>query len=172
LIKLFKNSPFRFFFLSGIIYLFWFLTYEFYIIPKTNLDEKVISNIVDISEMILRFFSHETYASKDDLNMQMIGVDGAHPVWIGRPCNGIAVMAIFTIFILVFPGKVKNKVWFIPSGLLIIHIVNVLRVCALASISYYKPNYLYFNHTYTFTILIYGIIFLLWMVWVNRFSKS
>ena len=170
--KLFKHPLFRFFALAGFIYLLWFLTYEFYIIPRTLIDEKIISTIVDLSEIILRFFSHETYASKDDLNMQMIGVDGAHPVWIGRPCNGISVMAIFAIFILVFPGKAKNKAWYIPAGLFIIHIANVIRVCALASIAYYKPNYLYFNHNYTFTILVYSIIFILWMFWVNRFSKS
>lgn len=172
MLKLFKQSHFRFFAISGLVYLLWVICYEFFIIPKTNLDEKIISNIVDASELILRFFSHDTYASKDDLNMQMIGVDGAHPVWIGRPCNGISVMAIFAIFILVFPGKLKHKLWFLPAGIIVIHIVNILRVCALAAISYYKPSYLYFNHTYTFTIIVYGLIFILWMVWVNRFSKS
>ena len=172
MLKLFKQSHFRFFAISGLVYLLWVICYEFFIIPKTNLDEKIISNIVDASELILRFFSHDTYASKDDLNMQMIGVDGAHPVWIGRPCNGISVMAIFAIFILVFPGKLKHKLWFLPAGIIVIQIVNILRVCALAAISYYKPSYLYFNHTYTFTIIVYGLIFILWMVWVNRFSKS
>jgi exosortase family protein XrtF len=166
----FKHPLLKFFTLAGLLYIFWFLFYEFYIIPRTQLDEKIISNIVYFSEKILRFFSHDTYASTDDLNMQMIGVDGAHPVWIGRPCNGLSVIAIFCIFILVFPGKMTHKFWFIPSGILIIHFINIFRVCALATISYYKPEYLNFNHTYTFTILVYGLIFLLWMFWVNRFS--
>ncbi len=168
----FKHPILKFFILAGLAYLLWFLTYEFYIIPKTNLDERVISNIVFFSEKILRFFSHDTYASTEDLNMQMIGVDGAHPVWIGRPCNGVSVIAIFCVFLIVFPGKVIHKLWFIPMGIVLIHFTNILRVCALATISYYKPEYLQFNHTYTFTIIVYGLIFLLWMLWVNRFTTK
>ena len=172
MLKLLKHPLSRFFALASLFYIIWFVTYEFYIIPKTQLDEKIISNIVFFSEKILRFFSHDTYASTDDLNLQMIGVDGAHPVWIGRPCNGISVIAIFCVFILVFPGKLIHKFWYVPLGIILIHFINILRVCALASISYYKPEYLQFNHTYTFTVIVYGLIFLLWMFWVNRFTTK
>jgi len=48
----------------------------------------------------------------------------------------------------------------------------VLRVVALITINYYAPQYIEFNHTYTFTILVYSIIFLLWMWWVNASLKE
>jgi len=45
-------------------------------------------------------------------------------------------------------------------------------VVALALTANYFPEYLNFNHTYTFTFMVYAFIFLLWMIWVNRFSEN
>ena len=170
--SVFSSKTGQFFLIAGSAYLFWFLLYELYIKPNTLLDEKVISNIVYFSNKILGWFSHETYSSVDDLNMQMIGIDGAHPVWIGGPCDGVSIMAIFTIFLACFPANHLSKLWYIPTGIIIIHFLNIFRVCALAAISYYGPEYLAFNHTYTFTIFIYACIFGLWMFWVNKFAKK
>lgn len=161
-----------FFLTAGSVYLLWFFLYDLYLKPYTLLDEKVISNLVYFSSKILQLFSHQTYSSTDDLNMQMIGVDGAHPVWIGGPCDGISVMAIFIIFIACFPANHRSKLWYIPTGIVIIHILNILRVCALAAISYYAPEYLDFNHNYTFTIIIYASIFGLWMFWIKKFATK
>jgi exosortase family protein XrtF len=101
----------------------------------------------------------------------MIGVDGAHPIWIGGPCDGVAIMAIFLIFVSAFPGNQIHKLWYIPLGILLIHFINVLRVAGLTLINFYAPEYLDFNHNYTFTFLVYGFIFILWITWVNKFSK-
>jgi len=167
-----QNQYSRFLILGGIAYLVWVIIYEFFIIPKTLVDEKVISSILFFSEKILNLFNHVTYVSTDDINIQMIGIDGAHPVWIGRPCNGISVMAIFSIFIAAFPGKFINKFWFIPIGVAFIHFINILRVCALAAIAFYFPDYLNFNHNYTFTLLVYSVVFLMWILWVKKFTNK
>jgi exosortase family protein XrtF len=171
LAKIFKNRI-SFFFISAFsLYLAWFLLYELVLKPYTLFDEKIISNIVFLSSKILSLFNHRVYMSGSDAEMQMVGIDGAHPVWIGGPCNAVTLMALFSIFVISFPGKLKNKLWFIPFGCLAIHVINILRVCALASIAYSAPSWLEFNHTYTFTILVYGFIFWLWIIWANRFSK-
>ncbi len=170
--KLFyKNTITRFFISAAALYFLWFILYNFVIKPYTLLDEKVIKNIIQLSASVLSLFNQNIYSSSANIDVQMIGIDGAHPVWIGEPCNAVTIMALFSIFIVSFPGAVKNKWWFIPSGILIIHFVNVMRVCALALIQYRAPEYLDFNHNYTFTIIVYACVFGLWMLWVNRFSK-
>jgi exosortase family protein XrtF len=103
--------------------------------------------------------------------MRTLGIDGTHGLWIGDPCNGITLFALFTGFVIAYPGPVKRKIWFIPLGLFAIHIVNILRIVALAFITLYAPSYLEFNHTYTFTIIVYSFVFFLWMLWANKFSK-
>jgi exosortase family protein XrtF len=168
-----RNNKIAFFFLSAAaLYLSWFLIYELMLKPYTLFDERVISNIVFFSSKILGLFGHEVYYSTADIDMQMVGIDGSHPVWIGGPCNAITLMALFSIFIIAFPGKFKTKLWYIPAGCIAIHFINILRVCALAMIAFYSPSSLKINHTYTFTILVYSFIFFLWMIWVNRFSET
>jgi len=167
-----KNKTTRFFVLATILYLVWYLLYEFFVKPSTLLDEKLISLIIANSAFLLKLMGFTVYQSIEDSNMQLIGVDGAHPVWIGSPCNALTLFMFFALFVIAFPGSIKKKLWFIPLGIVIIHITNVLRVIALVMINYYTPQYLTFNHTYTFTILVYGIIFCLWMWWVNTSLKE
>jgi exosortase/archaeosortase family protein len=60
--------------------------------------------------------------------------------------------------------------WFVPTGLLIIHVVNLARIGLLFFVAEYQPDFMYFTHKYFFTAILYIIIFLLWMIWVKRFS--
>lgn len=164
----FNNKITRFFILAAVLYVSWFVLYELVIKPRTNIDEKLISLIITQGSFILHLLGYQTYRNQEDLDMQIIGIDGAHPVWIGSPCNAMTLFAFFALFVIAFPSSFKSKLWFIPLGILLIHFVNLLRVIGLALINFYAPQYLNFNHTYTFTILVYALIFGLWMWWVNR----
>jgi exosortase family protein XrtF len=162
-----KNKTTRFFVFASALYLGWYLLYEWVVKPHTLIDEKLISLIIANASFVLNLLGFSVYQSVEDRNMQLIGIDGSHPIWIGSPCNALTLFMFFALFIIAFPGSMKRKLWFIPFGVIIIHVTNVLRVVALITINFYAPQYIEFNHTYTFTILVYGIIFLLWMWWVN-----
>ncbi len=167
-----KNKITRFFVFAAVLYLVWYLLYELVVIPYTPINEKLISLIVANSAFFLKLVGFTVYQSVEDSNMQLIGIDGAHPVWIGAPCNALTLFMFFALFVVAFQGNIKRKFWFIPLGIIIIHFANVLRIVSLVIINYYAPQYLSFNHTYTFTILVYGIIFCLWMWWVNTSLKN
>ena len=167
-----KNKITRFFVFASILYLSWYLLYEFFIKPNTLIDEKLITLIIANASFVLKLLGFTVYQSVEDTNMQLVGIDGAHPIWIGSPCNALTLFMFFALFVIAFPGSVKKKLWFIPLGIIIIHIANVLRVIALAIINFYAPQYIEFNHTYTFTFLVYSIIFLLWMWWVKSSLKE
>ncbi len=112
----------------------------------------------------------ESFAHMD---IRTVGVDGGHELWIGDKCSGLELFVLFTIFIVSFSGPVKKKLWYIPMGIAIIHTINILRVIALVLMTVYLPiEYMDFNHTYTFTITTYACIFILWYIWVIKFSKS
>jgi hypothetical protein len=57
-----------------------------------------------------------------------------------------------------------------PSVCLTIHLINVLRIAALCIIVTIDYELLNFNHDYTFYVIVYGWVFLLWWIWVKRFS--
>jgi len=168
----FKNKITRFFVFAFVLYLSWYLLYEFVIKPYTLIDEKLITLIITNTAFILKLFGLTVYQRLEDKNVQLIGIDGAHPIWIGSPCNALTLFMFFALFVIAFPGSIKRKLWFIPLGIVIIHFTNVLRIICLAAINYVAPQYVEFNHTYTFTLLVYGIIFLLWMWWVKSSLKE
>jgi exosortase family protein XrtF len=87
-------------------------------------------------------------------------------------CNGINVMIIFVAFLLAFGPVGRTLTWFIPLGLLIIHLVNLARIGLLFWVSIYMPRYLYFTHKYFFTAILYVVVFVLWIWWVRRYATD
>ena len=102
--------------------------------------------------------------------MRIVGIDGTLGVWIGDPCNGFSLFALFLIFMITYPGPWKQKLWYIPLGLLAIHLVNVLRIVALTIILDNNSEWLDFNHNYTFNIIVYSFVFFLWYIWAKKFA--
>jgi exosortase family protein XrtF len=172
LFEKFKNPLIAFFIKAIFFYIIWFLLYELWLHPKGTIDNYVINNIVDVSENLLKKMGFSLMPEPQTDNIRTIGIDGTHGVWIGDPCNGLTLFALFVGFVVSFPGPIKHKIWYIPTGILIIHVLNIIRVIALSIIAFKKPSLLEINHTYTFTIFVYAVVFTLWMVWVNKFSKQ
>ena len=85
-------------------------------------------------------------------------------------CNGINVMIIFVAFLIAFGPYTKQLLWFIPAGLLIIHLINLTRITLLFLVSIYQKNYMYFMHKYFFTAILYVAVFILWVWWVRRYT--
>lgn len=94
----------------------------------------------------------------------------ASGVYLDRGCMGRNVMLGYTALIAVFPGKFIHKLWYIPMGLVIITIVNLLRISGLAITAYCCPEYSDINHYLVFKIAAWIVIFLLWVIWFNKFS--
>ncbi|MBN8643173.1 MAG: exosortase family protein XrtF [Flavobacteriales bacterium] len=94
--------------------------------------------------------------------------------WVARiieGCNALSVMILFVSFIIAFSGKFKTMLLFILSGLVIIHIFNVLRIALLSMAVYHYNEYQDFLHSVIFPLFIYGVVFVLWVIWVNKYSS-
>ncbi len=165
-----KNPLVRFIFVGTVLYLAWYIFYEFYLKIHTSFDDIVINNLVYITKKLMTLLGFSLVSFSENMYQDVIQIDGSLGVTIGAPCDGIVLLALFTVFILAFPGPWKHKVWFLPLGLIAIHLINVLRIVALAIIVDMNPAWLDFNHDYTFTILVYAFVFYLWYIWVNKFS--
>jgi len=169
----FKSNAFvRFIATAGLLYFLLYLIYQFVIKRYTYYDQRFIGSIISGADAVLHTLGFVTFKVLQDRDMQVIGIDGSNGVWVGSNCNAITLFTLFAVFIIAYPGEQKNKWWFILAGIAAIHILNILRVVALALIAKSYPTHLDFNHTYTFTIIVYGFIFMLWMIWVNRFATK
>ena len=180
--RTFSNKSFRFvfFFLIGIIiwFSFYHFIYEFdklFTAFSIDIDSKKSISILlaKQSNFILSLIG---YDPEIEIYSEMVVTliqdqKYNHGVWIGEPCNGLKVFGVFSIFIFAFPGKIKNKLWFITLGIITLHFINVVRIASLTLISSCNPELLNFNHNITFQVIIYSFIFLLWHIWTKRFSS-
>lgn len=92
-------------------------------------------------------------------------------VRIVEGCNGVSVIILFISFIAAFSGSLKNTLFFIFGGTFLIYILNVLRIALLIVLMYYFPEKKHLLHNVLFPAIIYGSVFILWIIWVNKFSK-
>ena len=90
-------------------------------------------------------------------------------VYLDRGCMGRNVMLGFAGMIVALPGKLKDKLWYIPLGLIILTLVNVFRIAGLAVTAECCPEYSDINHYLYFKYAAWSVIFILWYIWINKF---
>ncbi len=86
-------------------------------------------------------------------------------------CNSISVIILFISFIIAFSGKFKTTLFYLLAGSTLIYVVNLIRIVVLSVGLYHYPWRREILHTVIFPAIIYGMVFVLWMFWVNRFSN-
>jgi exosortase family protein XrtF len=104
-------------------------------------------------------------------SMKLI-LNGKYIARIIEGCNSISIIILFMSFIIAFADKWKPTLLFIFSGSVLIYAVNLFRVVILCVGLYHYPWRRGILHAVIFPLIIYGMVFLLWMFWVNRFSRK
>lgn len=122
-------------------------------------------------QWVLRFLNYECrlVLHEHQASVKLI----LNEVYVSRVvegCNALSVMILFAAFVVAFSGKWKHTVCFILLGCLLIHILNVLRIALLSLALYYHPDQEPLLHGVVFPLFIYGVVFGLWVIWVNQFS--
>lgn len=85
-------------------------------------------------------------------------------------CNGIGIIILFVSFVVAFSGKIKTTVLYIIGGSIFIYVLNLIRIALLCALLYYFPKKEPILHGVLFPLFIYGVVFMLWLIWVRKFS--
>lgn len=112
---------------------------------------------------------------KEDVMMypRAIVVNGTKGIQVADFCLAIPAMVMFTAFIAIYSGKFVHKLWFIPSGLMAIFLINAFRIASLAYIQKaYSYKVFHFFHSYAYIVIVYGLIFLLVKFWMDKFDEA
>ncbi|MDG5492776.1 exosortase family protein XrtF [Psychroserpens sp. SPM9] len=125
------------------------------------------------SELLIDTFGYnaEIKAHPNEPSMKLL-VNGKFVARVVEGCNSISVIILFISFIIAFADKFKPAFLYLLSGSVLIYSVNLLRIAILSIGLYNYPWRREILHTVIFPLIIYGMVFLLWMFWVNRFSKK
>ena len=70
-----------------------------------------------------------------------------------------------------FAGRISTTLLFLIGGSVLIYLLNVIRIAVLSVLLYRFPAYEHLLHGVIFPLFIYGVVFILWFIWVNYFSS-
>lgn len=90
-------------------------------------------------------------------------------VSVNLSCSGLKQFYQFGVLILLYPGPWKHKLWFIPMGLFIIHLVNIFRIVGMNYVTLHFDKHWDFVHDYVFRPFFYVVMFFLWVWWNEKF---
>lgn len=87
-------------------------------------------------------------------------------------CNSLSIIILFVSFIIAFADTFKRTVIYLFAGSVLIYSVNLMRIVILSIGLYHFPWRREILHTVIFPLIIYGLVFILWMIWVRRFTRN
>jgi len=159
-----------------ISYLILILIYQWYLgqFDTANFEVDGFTELVACQvKSVLSLFDYSVVLSPypNDPSV-LVAVDGVSIVRIIEGCNAISVMILFVAFVLAFSKGLVKTAGFVVFGLLIIHILNILRIAFLTIGIIKLPAYEHVLHGVIFPLVIYGTVFFLWIIWVTKFTTN
>lgn len=158
------------FFVTYIVLTFVYSTYLEPYLSEYKIADPFTAWTTDAAVNLMNFIGF------DAKNIQLEGeafrrfwLDGTFASIVNEGCNAISVMIIFVSFIIAFSTNFLQTSLFIFFGLFAMLVTNIIRVALLTYIYRYMPEYSQSAHDYLFPAIIYGMVVILWLIWVNFF---
>ncbi|QTE21716.1 exosortase family protein XrtF [Polaribacter cellanae] len=128
----------------------------------------VAEQTVDVLEFFGFYADYKQH--KEELSVKLL-IDNIYTARVIEGCNSISIIILFIAFIVAFAGSIKATIIFSILGSLFIYVINIFRIAFLTVMIFKYPNKQEFLHNLVFPAIIYGTVFLLWVLWVNKFSN-
>lgn len=132
----------------------------------------ITNTVAHQTKELLNFVGYNAFVEQhaNEVSVKLL-VNNKFVARIIEGCNSISVIILFTSFIIAFSNGFKRTLFFIICGSLLIYISNVFRIATIAVAIYKYPEYENILHSIVFPLLIYGMTFMLWFLWIRKFSK-
>lgn len=93
-------------------------------------------------------------------------------VFFDFACLGFREIIWFSSFMIVIYGPFKQKLWYIPVGIIMLQISNILRSFTIAITNFHRPESFDIIHAQGSLWFMYGTILILWLLWLNAFKTN
>ena len=132
----------------------------------------ITNSVAKQTEIILNSigYTSEIVPHPDEPSMKLI-VRDKYLARVIEGCNSVSIIILFISFVIAFSGKRKTTLLFLLAGAIAIYLANLFRIVILSIGLYHYPWRSEILHSVVFPAIIYGMVFLLWMLWVNKFSN-
>jgi exosortase family protein XrtF len=139
---------------------------------KKNEADRFTEIVAEQTKELMLFFNYDVKTAPNSKEPSVnFYYNQYHIARIVEGCNAVSVIVLFISFIIAFSGKIKTTFLYLVSGSIFIHILNVVRIALLCLVLYHWPEQKKLFHDVFFPLFIYGVVFLLWIIWINKFSN-
>lgn len=145
---------------GNILYGLWIESYD-KADPLTREATRQTSGVLNV------FGFHTTIQDKADAATVSLMQGTRVVVNVYEGCNGINVLIVFVAFLVAYRGRWKANWWYLPLGMLVIHIANLSRIALLFVTALRYQDMFYYFHKYFFTAILYAVVLVLWAGWVR-----
>lgn len=149
----------RFALIMGVSYAIWFAVYDLWLMPDGRLDAWLSTQIAAWTGDLLHLFGQNARVDGREVWL------GDHGIQLISECNGLAVLSLFVGFVLAFPGRWSRRAWFIPLGIVVIQLVNIVRCAVLLLLLGKSQQAFDVGHGSGGLLIFYAVVFALWVVW-------
>ena len=139
---------------------------KFYPDYVTNLTARQSELLIDALGYESEVVPHESEPS-----MKLI-INNKFVARVIEGCNSVSIIILFISFIIAFRDKPKSTAIYLLAGSVLLYSINLIRIVILSVGLYHYPWRREILHTVIFPLIIYGMVFMLWMLWVRRFTIS
>lgn len=153
------------------IYLVGNVLYGLYIESNGHEPDPITFSVTAQSAGLLNAVGYDcSYANVPDQRKVALYESGAVVLNVFEGCNGLNVMIVFVAFLLAFGGPWRGLLYFLPTGLVVIHLFNLLRIHLLFHLALNDSDQFYYYHKYFFTASLYLVVLGLWALWIYGYN--
>ncbi|WP_455027668.1 exosortase family protein XrtF [Mangrovimonas aestuarii] len=157
-----------------LVYIVLSLCYKFYLDFSSGqkyFPDYLTNTVGHQSEILIRVLGYDAQVipHPDEPSLKLM-VNSKYVARVVEGCNAMSVIILFISFVVAFASEMKTTFIYALAGSVLLYVVNLLRIAILSVGLYEYPRRSDLLHTVIFPMIIYGMMFLLWMIWVNRFS--
>jgi exosortase/archaeosortase family protein len=122
------------------------------------------AHVAKATTAVLHFFGIEVQLQSGNI-IRHINDQAVRIVW---SCTGIKQAYIFVCILLFYSGPIRHKLWYIPSGLILVYLFNIFRISVITALVGVRPEWFEFLHEQLFKYLFYALIFGIWVLWEEK----
>lgn len=157
--------------LFGLVIL-WELLYVYLLkplrIPDAFLTHILTACVTFCINVFFQLSTSVTWVVDNIHNADHIQLHGKTILSIFDDCNGLDLYLIYLVFLILLPFSSKRKLKFSIIGIISIFIGNIFRCMGLYWIYVNYRGVFEFNHHYVFTIMMYLIILVCWIMFTRK----
>jgi exosortase/archaeosortase family protein len=163
-----------------LVYVVWKVAHYFLLSPGRTLADwwtGVVTFIgaqyAVVTNGILKMFGEHSQQGYKQIQAAVYFPERYRIVYVVEHCLAIPATIIFVSAIAMYRGSWKNKLWFIPMGILAIVVINLIRLVLLCfTFIHFSKTFYDVNHSVIYVIVTYALIMLLIAWWMRKFGNQ